>query len=38
MNAYFLYSFKPTNKIGFYHYADKMVMPVFCKYIQKIKK
>ena len=33
----YFYSFRPTNNNSCYHYADKMVMPVFCKYMKKIK-
>ena len=39
---YYFHSFRPTNNIGCYHYADKTTMPVFCKYklikIMKINK
>ena len=31
------YSFNLTNNIGCYRYADKTVMPVFCKYIKNEK-
>ena len=35
----FFYSFRPTNNIGCYRYADKTVMPVFYKYMKnKINK
>ena len=31
-------SFRPTNNNGCYRYADKAIMPVFCKYVEKNKK
>ena len=33
----YMYSFRPTNNIGCYRYADKTLMPVFCKYIKNKK-
>ena len=34
----FFYSFKPTNHIGYYRYADKAEVSVFCKCMEnKIK-
>ena len=32
------YSFRSTNKIGCYHYADKTVILVFCKYMKNKTK
>ena len=30
----FFYSFRSTNNNGCYRFADKTVMPVFCKYMK----
>ena len=32
INRFSFYSFRPTNNVGCYRYADKTAMPVFCKY------
>ena len=32
------YSFRPTNNIGCYHYADKTVILAFCKYMKNKTK
>ena len=39
VNTYFLNSFRPTNNIGCYCYADKTIIPVYFKYMKnKINK